>query len=127
MQEPQQPGKILRWREEAQERIAYLAQQEKQALVDIDTLPVGSHVRTAHWSFIKELGYRKNELQDLLKKVPAENLSAPASPVGEKPETLKEHAVLLIEWAYNREPIEGDSAEDIYNEFLNRNKTEDNA
>ncbi|HEY4207999.1 MAG TPA: hypothetical protein VGM31_14345 [Puia sp.] len=82
----QQPGKILGWREEAQKRIAFLAQAEKNALKDIDGIPVGSHARSLSRIFIHELGHRKNELQDLLKKVPPEDLSVSASPVEEKGE-----------------------------------------
>src|ERR1043165_7885378 len=66
--------KVLRW---VNERIAYLMEAERDALNNIDTVPVGSPERRTSWDFIKELGYRKNELQDLKRRI--EEKDAPAA------------------------------------------------
>lgn len=68
---------VLRWVKAITDRIAELMLAEKSALIDIDGVPVGSHARKISWDFIKELGYRKNELQDLLRKMEAEEIPCP--------------------------------------------------
>jgi hypothetical protein len=108
--------KILGWVKAAQERVSYLAEQEKQALIDIDALPIGSHIGAAHWNFIKELGYRKNELQDLLK-----NVEAPAaSPVMGLDEQEKKNSIWKwIEEVSTEGTYSGDAMRKLFNKIYN--------
>lgn len=88
---PSRAGEIspaLRWVKALKERIAFLIQAEKNAIIDIDGIPVGSHARQVSWNFIHELGHRKNELQDILKLIEAEEATPhPAPEVKEEDKT----------------------------------------
>ncbi len=49
-----------------EERIAYLKNIEREKMNDIDNVPLGP-LRTTQWDLIKEIGARKNELQNALR------------------------------------------------------------
>jgi len=66
------------------ERIAYLMEAEGDALNSIDAVPVGNPERRTHWEFIKELGHRKNELQDLKRNIEAQLTHTPSLPETEQ-------------------------------------------
>jgi len=65
--------KVLRW---VNQRIAYLIEVERDSLNNIDAVPVGSPERRTSWDFIKELGYRKNELRDLKRHIEGADVPA---------------------------------------------------
>lgn len=92
LEREKQAAKDRRW---AKERINYLIDQERRAIIHLDTLPIGSHIRHAQWWLIKELGFRKNELQDLLRKREAEE-GPPAGDDGLERE--KKAALAFFRW-----------------------------
>lgn len=78
-------GEISPVEKAIKDRIAFLIQAEKTAIIDIDKVPVSSNARQVAWNFIHELGHRKNELQDILKI-----MEAPPTPAPEVKEEGKE-------------------------------------
>lgn len=84
MSEQKRAGEISPVEKAIKDRIAFLIQAEKNAIIDIDGIPVGSHARQVSWNFIHELGHRKNELQDILKTIDATPEPVKDTPVEQK-------------------------------------------
>lgn len=51
----------------AKERIEYLKKIEIEAIAELDSLAPGTLERTAKWDFIKEISYRRQELEYITK------------------------------------------------------------